>query len=540
MIQHCKDGLTFLGLTEHIPLTLKVKSKSGSIETLILDDQNIDREETEQEKSQAVQINMLLYAKERFNMNNEAYHELSMILNKCMPRSYLIKRKIQDMNSSFNIKPIGSNIEGFEQSIKELLPQVIEQLQHTNATVPEIIKVKLSGDGTWLGSKLHVINFTFTLPDFPNAKASSGNTLLAIFKAPESYKNLKKALYNIAIDCENFTHVTVNDKIYPLLFYLGGDLKFLNLMCGIDSNSSKYSCLWCTCSSGQRYDMTKDWSIIDTKKGARTIEMITKCAILKNKEKKYKCSHPPIFNFIPLTRVIPDRLNLFLRISDQLINQLIKDLKTQDNITKLTVLPGNKKHSYKHIQGFENYLKEIGISWNLYVDKDSKMLKGRSFTGPEKLKIIKNINMCDLLPDIDREKREEMQSLWEKFTDLMSELDELCDNASKIEMFNSHAKEWVRCFTSIYPTKDVTPYMHILVYHVSEIIQMHGSLSQYTEQGLERLNDNVSKWYFRSTGFSQNLALKQILQKQNRMRKLQMDGGSRKPKFQWGCRKFTS
>ena len=145
------------------------------------------------------------------------------------------------------------------------------------------------------------------------------------------------------------------------------------------------------------------------------------------------------------------------------------------------------------------------------MDRDSKMLKGRSFTGPEKLKIIKNIKICGLLPDIDREKRETMQSLWEKFTDLLSELDELCDNASKIEMFNSHAKEWVRCFTSIYPTKDVTPYMHILVYHVSEIIQMHGSLSQYTEQGLERLNDNVSRWYFRSTGFSQNLALIQII-----------------------------
>ena len=75
------------------------------------------------------------------------------------------------------------------------------------------------------------------------------------------------------------------------------------------------------------------------------------------------------------------------------------------------------------------------------MDKDSKMLKGRSFTGLEKLKIIKNSNICGLLPDIERGKRETMQSLWEKFIDLMSELDELFDNASKIEMFNSHAKE---------------------------------------------------------------------------------------------------
>ena len=32
-----------------------------------------------------------------------------------------------------------------------------------------------------------------------------------------------------------------------------------------------------------------------------------------------------------------------------------------------------------------------------------------------------------------------MQSLWEKFATLLNELDELCDNASKVEMFNSSA-----------------------------------------------------------------------------------------------------
>ena len=49
------------------------------------------------------------------------------------------------------------------------------------------------------------------------------------------------------------------------------------------------------------------------------------------------------------------------------------------------------------------------------MDKDSKMLKGRSFSGPEKLKSIKNINICGLLPGIDREERETMQGLWEQF-----------------------------------------------------------------------------------------------------------------------------
>ena len=119
------------------------------------------------------------------------------------------------------------------------------------------------------------------------------------------------------------------------------------------------------------------------------------------------------------------------------------------------------------------------------MDKDSKMLNGRSFSGPEKLKIIKNINICGLSSGIDREERETAQSQWEQFTELMNELDELCDSDSKIELFNRIAQEWLKCFTSIYLTNDVTPCMHILVYHVSEIIQMHRYLSQYTEQGVK-------------------------------------------------------
>ena len=83
-----------------------------------------------------------------------------------------------------------------------------------------------------------MINFTFTLPDFPDAKASSGNTPIAIFKSSELYDNLKIALHNIVNECKDLSYVKVHDTIYPLAFYLRGDLKFLNLVCGTDSNSS--------------------------------------------------------------------------------------------------------------------------------------------------------------------------------------------------------------------------------------------------------------------------------------------------------------
>lgn len=42
-------------------------------------------------------------------------------------------------------------------------------------------------------------------------------------------------------------------------------------------------------------------------------------------------------------------------------------------------------------------------------------------------------------------------------------------NAVKIEQ---EAKAWVRLFTTIYQTKDVTPYMHALAMHVPEFIRL--------------------------------------------------------------------
>ncbi len=86
-------------------------------------------------------------------------------------------------------------------------------------------------------------------------------------------------------------------------------------------------------------------------------------------------------------------------------------------------------------------------------------------------------------------------------------------------------------------SKDVTPYMHILSYHVAESVRLNGNLSLFTIQGMEKLNDNVSRWYFRSTSFGRETALKQVMQKQNRIAYLANSNSKRKLKFNWKCKK---
>ena len=67
------------------------------------------------------------------------------------------------------------------------------------------------------------------------------------------------------------------------------------------------------------------------------------------------------------------------------------------------------------------------------------------------------------------------------------------------EQIKESVTKWLKLFLEVYQTKHVTPYMHTLVYHVPEFIGLYGCLAPFSQQGLEWLNDSLTKDYFRST-----------------------------------------
>ena len=80
-----------------------------------------------------------------------------------------------------------------------------------------------------------------------------------------------------------------------------------------------------------------EWSITDTSKGARTTKEIKEKALLSKRcTVRFSCCRAPLFPFIPMERVVIDTLHLFLRISDVLINLLIRDIRIKDGISKAT------------------------------------------------------------------------------------------------------------------------------------------------------------------------------------------------------------
>lgn len=74
----------------------------------------------------------------------------------------------------------------------------------------------------------------------------------------------------------------------------------------------------------------------------------------------------------------------------------------------------------------------------------------------------------------------------------------------------------------MYQRKHITRYIHALMNHVGEFLKIHGSILPFTQQGLE--NDVLTKAYFRSSNHQGEVALYQILEKQNRIEHLETIG----------------
>ena len=223
---------------------------------------------------------------------------------------------------------------------------------------------------------------------------------------------MKLCLQDIISDMEQIQTVHVAGLEFSITFFLGGDWKFLAMITGIDSASSNYACIWCKCPSLERYDTTQTWSILDPTQGARTIE--ENISIARSRKHKFNISRQPLFPAIPLTRVIVDNLHMFLRVADVLVDLFMMELREKDCIDKATKL--KKLDCLRYLKKYEDAVKGIGISgFSFWLGRESKVLKYRSLTGPEKLRLFDMINLIELFPDIRNV--DKIQALWK---DLLS------------------------------------------------------------------------------------------------------------------------
>lgn len=128
---------------------------------------------------------------------------------------------------------------------------------------------------------------------------------LAILNTGEKYHKLSALLKTLSATMERLQLSgfmgPFGEWVTPV-FYLGGDMKWLNMVCGLPP--SKNACVHCKCKTSERPMIEKWWKIDRDPSDPQE----------ENRQ------FPAIFPFIPASHIMPDFLHLHLRVGERLIH----------------------------------------------------------------------------------------------------------------------------------------------------------------------------------------------------------------------------
>ena len=141
-------------------------------------------------------VKQTLYVKERFNISDKAYHELSMI-HSSLPCWYTINKEAKRLNSECDIFPTPGPVIGVQQSLKKRLTVRLEHLVQSYPTIKEesCIRIKITGDGTKVSKSMHILVIAFSVLDGnENPNSPGGNHVITLLNSAENYQHLSEAL----------------------------------------------------------------------------------------------------------------------------------------------------------------------------------------------------------------------------------------------------------------------------------------------------------------------------------------------------------
>jgi len=377
--------------------------------------------------------------------------------------------------------------------------------------VDNVIQVKLCGDSTNIGTKIKKLNVCFTLPDLGLvAKTSRGNYTLGIFQLKkENYENLKDSLSEITKNLKDFAEtpeISIDNVKYKIKFLLGGDMKFLHEMMGLNACNAKHSCLMCKMAKDEFFK--NDTNEIKNLKRTSGDQISN---LSKVKKQKFGVSgdavegylNTPIFSFLTFDDVIFDTLHLSLRLPGKLIKLVYSELEAID--FSLLKSPSSNLEDLPYQKQFFFALDKIGIRHSYSYVKSEKTngvdLKIRSFSGDESLLIMEHFDFENYFPTNEFPKftkGREITQLCRLFHDIFVKVKTkfYVENADQCEKDTGN---WLRLFLKLFNGRHVTPYVHLFVGHLADFIRTFGDVDIYNIQGLEKLNDLTTQQYYRAT-----------------------------------------
>ncbi|CAG8645428.1 2107_t:CDS:2, partial [Scutellospora calospora] len=351
-----------------------------------------------------------------------------------------------------------------------------------------IIYLRISDDGRNVERKIkHIIVTLAILNDQKNLMKPERHYTILLFSGTENYTSLKTALEPIRHKLRELHEngfIDTDYRRWEIEVFFSSDWKFLAIILGFNVPNAFNFCPWCFCTKDLISDLNQNWLI--TKK----IDQIK-----KDYRKFPGHIYSPILDMISMTHYVVNQLHLMLRITDHLWELALNECK-------------NNGH---------------------FIDKMRELICNEMrVIGPDKLKVIENFNLSIMLPQAYATK---VRKLWSGFSELYKMLDQ---NKLTGNIFRIKAREWLSIFLTpsqiipgtntidkgLYTPSDITPYIHVLIYHVPEFLDIHlqWGFGTFSCQPVEKKNHQHVSTFFSKTlkNGTQKSAILEILEIENR------------------------
>ncbi len=237
----------------------------------------------------------------------------------------------------------------------------------------------------------------------------------------------------------------------------------------------------------------------------------------------------PIIKFIDYKNCVVDLLHLLLRVTDQLYKLLFF------KFARIDKNDGADVNLRPNLKIFLDFLKnKCKISNAFYISsKSTEKIKLRSLNGNERMRIfeelfkpyyvgsekkdegiIKRLNFDALFPNnLDPPENFQFENtVWFNFYKLLNQIKSFKDVSlnnnynpveTTVEKLSVDLRTWLERYLFINEknrnSTKITPYIHVFVFHIPEMIKIHHDINLFNTQGLEKLNDFCTQYYHFST-----------------------------------------
>ena len=160
-----------------------------------------------------------------------------------------------------------------------------------NESSKPVVRVKFSADGAKMSRLANFIVFSLAILNCGQQVMScNGYQTIAIVDGSENFVSLKESFQDILNSINDLLGRDRNGKIpfvtsngidVDLELFIGGDMKFLLIVCGLNAANSKHACLYCKVHKDSKGDTSKPENFYWEENNKRTI------AEMKHLSKQY-------------------------------------------------------------------------------------------------------------------------------------------------------------------------------------------------------------------------------------------------------------